>query len=136
VVWGSVTLAHGVAVRVYTSFLAVVEAVKRCDICSNVYIEVVDSLPRIAVAVGEKYFFRAGNYLAVTVIAIDRGDHVVLKAVATGGRKGLLSFFDYGASRDYVAEVVNSVCRALETKCEAVAEVSYLEQSKSSQLKA
>jgi hypothetical protein len=60
----------------------------------------------------------------------------VLKAVATGGRKGLLSFFDYGASRDYVAEVVNSVCRALETKCEAVAEVSYLEQSKSSQLKA
>jgi hypothetical protein len=129
-------LAHGAAVKVYASFSAVVEALKSCDICSNVYVEVLDSSPRVAVAVGEKYFFRVDNYLAVTVIAIDKGDYVVLKAVATGGRKGLLSFFDYGASRDYVAEVVNSVCRALKTKCEVVAEVSYLEQSKSSQLKA
>jgi hypothetical protein len=127
-----VSLAHGVAVRIYTSFSAVVEAVKRCGICSNVYIEVLDSSPRVAVAVGEKYFFRVDNYLAVTVIAIDRGDHVVLKAVATGGRKGLLSFFNYEASRGYAVEVVDSVCRALKTKCEAVAEVSYLEQSKPS----
>jgi len=51
-----VSLVHGVAVRVYTSFSAVVEAVKRCDICSNVYVEVLDSSPRVAVAVGEKYF--------------------------------------------------------------------------------
>lgn len=60
---------------------------------------------------------------------------MVLKAVATGGRKGLLSFLDYGASRGYAVEVVNSVCRTLKAKCEAVAEVSYLEQPKSSQLK-
>jgi len=86
--WGSVSLAHGVAVRVYTSFSAVVEAVKGCDIYSNVYIEVVDSSPKIAVAVGEKYFFSVDNYLAVTVIAIDGGDYVVLKAVATGVEKG------------------------------------------------
>jgi len=88
------------------------------------------------VAIGEKYFFRVDSYLAVTVIAIDGGDYVVLKAVATGGRKGLLSFLDYRASRDYVAEVVNSVYRVLKAKCGAVAEVSYLEQSKSTQLKA
>jgi len=134
--WGSVSLAHGVAVRVYTSFSAVVEAVKGCDIYSSVYIEVVDSSPKIAVAVGEKYFFRVDNYLAITVIAIDRSDYVVLKTVATGGRKGLLSFLDYEASRDCAVEVVDSVCRALKAKCEAVAEVSYLEQLKSSQLKA
>jgi hypothetical protein len=76
------------------------------------------SSPRIAVAIGEKYFFRVDNYLAVTVIAIDKGDYVVLKAVATGGRKGLLSFFDYGASRDYAVEVVSSVCRALKASVE------------------
>ena len=35
-----------------------------------------------------------------------------------------------------MAEVVNSVCRALKVKCEAVVEVSYLEQPKLSQLKA
>jgi hypothetical protein len=64
-------LAHGVAVRVYTSFSAVVEAVKRCGICSNVYIEILGSSSRVAVAVGEKYFFRIDNYLALTVIAID-----------------------------------------------------------------
>jgi hypothetical protein len=40
------------------------------------------------VAVGEKYFFRVDNYLAITVIVIDRGNHVVLKAVATGVEKG------------------------------------------------
>jgi hypothetical protein len=67
-------------------------------------------------------------FIAPGASAIDRSDYVVLKAVATGGRKELLSFFDYGASRDYVAEVVNSVCRALKAKCETVAEVSYLEQ--------
>uniref|UniRef100_A0A7J2U6E5 Uncharacterized protein n=1 Tax=Ignisphaera aggregans TaxID=334771 RepID=A0A7J2U6E5_9CREN len=50
--------------------------------------------------------------------------------------KQFLSFLDYGASRDYAVEVVDSVCRALKAKCEAVAEVSYLEQPKSSQLKA
>jgi hypothetical protein len=79
-----VPLAHGVAVRVYAGFQSVVEAVKRCDICSNVYVEVVDSTPRVAVAVGEKYFFRVDNYLAVTAVAIDRDNHVVLKAIATG----------------------------------------------------
>jgi hypothetical protein len=82
-------LAHGVAVRVYAGFQSVTEAVKWCDICSNVYVEVVDSTPRVAVAVGEKYFFRVDNYLAVTVVAIDRGDHVVLKVIATGGRRGV-----------------------------------------------
>jgi len=129
-------LAHGVAVRVYAGFQSVTEAVKWCDICSNVYVEVVDSTPRVAVAVGEKYFFRVDNYLAVTVVAIDRGDHVVLKVIATGGRRGLLSFFDYGASRDYAVEVVDTVCRALKAKCEVVAEVNHLEQPKSSQLRA
>jgi hypothetical protein len=69
--WSSVSLAHDVAVRVYTSFSAVVEAVRRCDIYSNVCIEVLGSSPRVAVAVGEKYFFRIDNYLAITVIAID-----------------------------------------------------------------
>jgi hypothetical protein len=125
------TLAHGIAVKVYANFSNVVDALKTCSACSNVYVEVLDSSPRVAVAVDEKYFFRVDNYLAVTIIAIDRGDHVVLKAVATGGRKGLVSFFDYGASRDYALEAVNTVCRALGARCEVVAEVSYLDQSKS-----
>jgi hypothetical protein len=88
--WSSVSLAHGVAVRVYTSskFSAVVEVAKGCDIYSNVYIEVLGSSPRVAVAVGEKYFFRVDNYLVITVIAIDGGDHVVLEVVATGVEKG------------------------------------------------
>jgi hypothetical protein len=129
------TLAHGVAIRVYASFSSVVDALRSCEICSNVYVEVFDTSPRIAVAVGEKYFFRVDNYLAVNIIAVDRGDHVVLKAVATGGRKGLLSFLDYGASRDYALEAVNTICRALNARCEVVAEVSYLDQGKSHQLR-
>ena len=61
------------------------DALRACNACSNVYVEVLDSSPKIAAAVGEKHFFRVDNYLAVTVIAIDRGDHVVLNAIATGG---------------------------------------------------
>jgi hypothetical protein len=52
-------------------FLSVVEALRGCGACSNVYLKVIVSSPRVAVAVGEKYFFRIDNYLAITVIAID-----------------------------------------------------------------
>ena len=52
-----------------------------------------------------------------------------------GGRKGLVSFSDYGASRDYALEAVNTFCRALGARCEVVAEVSYMDQSKSHQLR-
>jgi hypothetical protein len=52
-------------------FLSIVEALRGCDVCSNVYLKVIESSPRVVVAVGEKYFFRIDNYLALTVIAID-----------------------------------------------------------------
>jgi hypothetical protein len=52
-------------------FLSIVEALRGCDVCSNVYLKVIESSPRVAVAVGEKHFFRIDNYLALTVIAID-----------------------------------------------------------------
>jgi hypothetical protein len=52
-------------------FLSIVEALRGCDVCSNVYLKVIESSPRVAVAVDEKHSFRIDNYLALTVIAID-----------------------------------------------------------------
>jgi hypothetical protein len=75
-------------------------------------------------------------FIAPGASAIDRGNYVVLKAVATGGRKELLSFFDYGVSRDYVAEVVISMSELSKQSVKLWWGVSRLGQSKSSQLKA
>lgn len=129
------TLAHGIIARAYARFDEIVNALRRCEICSNVYIEIFDSKPRIAVAVGEKYFFRAGNFLAVTTVVVDQNGQVVVKAVATGGRKGFLDLFDLGSSRDYAREVIERVFRVVNARYEIVREVDYLSQEKSDQMK-
>jgi len=64
-------LAHGVLAEFDAPFERVVEALRRISDACNVFIEVVDTEPRIAVAIEEKYFFRAGNYLAATTVVLD-----------------------------------------------------------------
>jgi len=59
-------LAHGVLALFNASFDSVVEVLKRISIASNVFLEVLNCKPRVALAVGEKYFFRAKNYLSAT----------------------------------------------------------------------
>ncbi len=127
-------LAHGLAVRVKAGFERVVSALAEVDEASNVYLRVLPVRPRVAVAVGEKYFLRAGNSLAATTIALEEGDTTILRVIVTGAREGLLDFFDLGASRDYARMVVDDVARRLATGYEVLAEVERLSRGKSSML--
>lgn len=102
---------------------------------SIVYFKVLNTKPRIAIAVGEKYFFRAGNYLTVTMILIEEESSTLIKAIATSGRRGLMDFFDLGSSRDYARKSINDICELTRATCEVLREAEYLDSSKSELLK-
>ncbi len=127
-------LAHGLVARFPTGFDSVVNTLQSIDIASNVYYEILDSRPRIALFVGEKYFFRAKNALAATTIVIESGLGTIVKVVACGGRESIFDFFDLGASRDYARMIVKELEKRLGTEAEIVAEVDHLSSSKSGQL--
>ncbi len=66
-----VKLAYGIAVRLEAPFDKVVEALRTVEKASNIYWEIINrGGSHVAVFVGEKYFFRAKNSLALTTIVI------------------------------------------------------------------
>lgn len=127
-------LAHGVLARFKAPFSEVVKALNDVKIASGVYLEIVETNPKVAIAVGEKYFFRSGNYSAVTSIALEDGDGTLIKVLATASRSSFWWPLDYGASRDYVYEVLDDLAQYLKITYEIVNEVHYLEKKNSSKL--
>jgi len=128
-------LAHGVVARIYASFDRVISLLRPEREFSNVYIEVLNTKPGVAIAIGEKYFIRAGNYLALALIFVEEERSTLVKAIATGGRRGPLDLFDLGSSRDYAVESITRMCEALRAECEVLREVDYLDASKSEVLR-
>ncbi len=127
-------LAHGIKATLRVGFDRVVEVLKSIGTASSIYFEVLPTKPRVALFIGEKYFFRAGNYLLATTMVVERSDGVEIKIVAGGGKESLLDLFDLGASRDYARMILDEVCRALGVKPENVVEVHYLEVKDSAKL--
>ncbi|MEM4489899.1 MAG: DUF6054 family protein [Desulfurococcaceae archaeon] len=128
-------LAHGVLVRVNASFDRVVGTLKPGREYSNVYIEVFDTKPRVAIAIGEKFFFRAGNYASITLILIEEDNSTIIRAIASGSRKGPLDFTDLGVSKDYVKDSINTICELARATCEIIREVEHLDASRSELLR-
>lgn len=102
---------------------------------SNVFFEVMDSEPRIAVAIGEKYFLRAGNSLAATTLVMEIDEGTLVKVIASGGRESFLIPFDWGSSKDYARSILDALSNGLRADYRVVSEVDYLEQEKSEALR-
>ena len=64
---------YGVAVRVYSSFDSLVEALSRARGLRLLYVETLPSIPRTAFALGEL------GGAAASMLAVEGEDHVVLK---------------------------------------------------------
>ena len=122
-------LAHGVLAVFRAPFDPVVRALLSLGYASNVYYEVLSTEPRVAVAVGEKLFIRAGNYLAATTVVVERGASTVVKVVVAGSRVSPLDMLDFGAAKSYARMVVEGVEARLGVKAEVVREVPYLDRS-------
>jgi len=58
-----------------------------------------------------------------------------VKVIASGGREGLLDFFDMESSKDYAHLILNTLSEGLKSNYTIVSEVDYLDQSKSEALK-
>lgn len=100
---------------------------------SNVHVEVLKTSPRVAVTVGEKFFFRARNYLAITMLLIEEGDYDVGQGSSDWRRRGLLDLSS-SSSKDYTLESLEDLCRIVITECQVLKEVEYLEATKSERL--
>ena len=86
--------------------------------------------PRVAVAYGQKYFFRVGQYISCVTLVIERGSETEVRIIAHSGLKAL-SFGDYGASASYAREVLGYLSNALNVSPRDVVEVDYMDVTKS-----
>ncbi|GAB6945377.1 hypothetical protein [Vulcanisaeta sp. JCM 14467] len=123
-------LAHGIRAVFSASFDAVANAVRGYDEASNIYFTVLNTSPRVAVAYGQKYFFRVGQYISCVTLVIERGSETEVRIIAHSGLKAL-SFGDYGASAAYAREVLGYLSNALNVSPRDVVEVDYMDVTKS-----
>jgi hypothetical protein len=59
----------------------------------------------VGILVFEKYYFRAGNRAALTVIIDNIQEETEVRSVATGSSQGLFFKFDWGAADDFACSV-------------------------------
>lgn len=123
-------LAHGIRAIYPVGFDAVVNAVRGYDAASNIYFATLNTSPRVAIAYGQKYFFRVGQYISCVTIVIERGSETEVRIIAHSGLRAL-SFGDYGASASYAREVLDNISNALNAGPRSVVEVDYMDASKS-----
>ena len=127
-------LAHAVKCRFPVGFDSIVRAVLDIDSASSIYYEQLPVKPRVFVAVGEKYYIRAGNALIATTIVVEGSGYTEVKVLAGGGKKGLLDLFDLGSSKDYAHEIIESISRRIGMRPIDIVEIDYMDAGKSSNL--
>ena len=59
----------------------------------------------IGTLVFQKYYFRAGNWAALMVLADNLKGYSEVRSIATGSSQGVIFNFDWGAADNYVASV-------------------------------
>ena len=123
-------LRAGAAARFRASFDRVVDILRTMPEASNVYCKVIDSKPRLAVLVGEKYWLRAGNAAVATTIVEERSGYTVVRVVSAGSKQGLLDFMDWGATKKHAESIIKKLSEALGVPAENYRYVDHMECSK------
>ncbi|WP_243666596.1 hypothetical protein [Vulcanisaeta sp. JCM 16159] len=70
------------------------------DPASNVYFTVLGTNPRVAIAFGQKFFFRINHYLTCMTLVIERGSETEVRIIAHSGLQ-LSALSNCGTSADY-----------------------------------
>lgn len=65
----------------------------------------------ICISIYEKYFFRTSNRAALTITFDNVYGETNVKIVSTGSSEGVIFNFDWGASSDFVGEVVKALSK-------------------------
>ncbi len=127
-------LVHGIVVKFPIGFDTIVNALKDVNIASNVFGEVLKTKPRVAVFIGEKYYFRAKSGLMATTIVIESSEGAIVKVIAGGGKESFIDFFDLGASKSYAHKILDELANRLRLKPIILAEVDHLDHKKAHKL--
>ena len=126
-------LAHGIRVVLPVGFDAVANAIRGYDAASNIYFTILNTSPKVAIAYGQKYFFRVSQYISCVTIVIERGSEAEVRIIAHSGLRAL-SFGDYGASASYARDVLDYLSRILGVNPKDTVEVDYMDSTKSQYL--
>ena len=115
------------------NFDSIVNALKSYDPASNIYFTILGTNPRVAIAFGQKWVARIGNYLTCLTIVIEKETESEVKVIAHAGLR-LFTLSDYGASSDYAMEILNHLAQSLNAEPGNVIHVDYMNATKSQQL--
>jgi hypothetical protein len=126
-------LAHGVRAMFPISFESVVDAVRGYDSASNIYFTVLGTSPRVAVALGQKFYFRIGHYLCCMTLVNESGSETEVRIIAHSGLQ-LSALTDYNASANYALDVLDHLSKSLGVNPRDVVEVDYMDVTKSQKL--
>lgn len=126
-------MAHGIRAVFPAGFDSVANAVRDYDPASNVYFTVLSTSPRVAVAFGQKFFFRIGHYLSCMTLVIERDSETEVRIIAHSGLQ-LSALSNYGANVDYARDVLDRLSKSLGVDPRDVVEVDYMDVTKSQQL--
>ncbi len=77
----------------------------------SVHAEIINSKPRVAIFIGEKYFFRTDSWASSVTIVKETARGTLVKIIATAGGEGILNF-GWGANRSYAHEIFDYIMRS------------------------
>ena len=122
--------AHGLRALLPVGFDAVVDVLRNDKHVSGIYFAVLNTRPRVAVAVGEEFYLMSFRRISAFIEVIEGEDATELRVIT----HTYPALSDLGASRSYAWEILSAVIGRLGVRPVNVVDVDYMDSSKSSQL--
>ena len=94
------------------------------------YFSVLNTRPRAALAIGQRFYPMSFNRIPAFTVVIERGDAAEIRIVA----HTYPSLYDVGTARRYAWDILNTVAQRLQVKPVEVVDVDYMDSSEPSSL--